>query len=221
MVHGIVIILLFGLLAVSMSFFVVMGLRQHRRTNALARAAHGAGMQFAPEDLFDVPRRYAGFALIGAGHSPRAHNMTYGRLGGRPIRMFDFRYEIGHGTRRLARHYGVVVAEGAADLPDLLMWHAEDAPLVPLPARQAPRRVARWTCVGDTAAAEKVADTCRPLGDRLASIQARDGSVMVCVPVQRGRRAYAVTPSDAAAVLGVLASAGPADPDGAPLQTPP
>jgi hypothetical protein len=119
--------LLIAVLVAAVISFVVMGLAKVRRSRSLARAAHQRGNRFFRDDPFDVPRRYAKFALISSGHSPCAHNVTDGRLGGRSARAFDFRCELGHGTRRITRHYSVLVV-GAAECPHrLLMWSDADA----------------------------------------------------------------------------------------------
>ena len=129
--------------------FAIGGWLQGRRRDRLARAAHEAGLLFSGEDPFDVSRRYADSALLGAGHAGRATNVTYGRVGGLPVRAFDFRYEIGHGTRRQARHYAVVAVEALGPVAPLLLWRWRDADLAPLAVRQATQRLGEWDARGE------------------------------------------------------------------------
>ena len=62
-------------LVASVAYFVVMGLRQWRRTRRMVCRADAMGFHFGPEDLFDMPTRFGDFALFGIGHSSRAHNV--------------------------------------------------------------------------------------------------------------------------------------------------
>jgi len=198
-----VISLLFLIVVAAFGWFAMRGLRQMRRARALARRAHGAGMRFSVSDPFDVPRRYADFVLMAGGHSPRAHNVTYGRLDGQPVRAFDFRYEIGHGTRRTTRHYSVVVAELDHELPDVLLWHVRDeAP--PSGAADARQSLGCWAQRGDEALATKLAGACRPLGERVVSLQTHGERLMLALPVRKARRDYALRVSEAGAVLDAL-----------------
>jgi hypothetical protein len=180
-------VLLIAILAAAIASFFVMGLWQIRRRDALCREATEAGLRFSPSDLFDVPRRYGRFALITCGHSPRGHNVTYGRLSGVPVRAFDFFYELGHGTRRSARRYGVVVAETDLELPPVLMWNDADAELAPLAARPGEGRLGCWSCSGDRRLAEALQEACGGLASAGASVQTSGHVLMLCVPIRRGR----------------------------------
>jgi hypothetical protein len=193
--QGLLAILLLAVPVAAATAFVVGGARQVRRRNRLARAAHEAGLLFSVEDPFGVPRRYADFAVISAGHGARATHVTYGRLGGLPIRAFDFRYEIGHGTRRHTRHYGVVVVEVEVPLPPFLLWSNRDGDLAPLAVRQAESESDGWSCRGEGAAwalAHLSGDLAReasgieavvPTACDVAEVRT---SLLVCAPVQRG-----------------------------------
>jgi hypothetical protein len=214
-VQAIVTILLLAVLAAAIVFFAVMGVAQRRRTRALARRAHAAGMQFAGDDPFDVPRRYADLALVTCGHSPRAHNVTYGRLEGLPVRAFDFRYEVAHGTRRVTRHYGVVVAEAGRELPDLLMWHDDDEAVGAMLSRETSRRVGQWACVGHSDLALRLSARCPALTHGRMSLQTKGGKLMLCARGRARGRRYAVALDDAADVLRAVVHdppAGEADP---------
>ena len=196
-----VIIVLLGVLAVAMAFFAVMGLAQVRRTKALARAANEMGLQFSSDDPFDVPRRYADLALISCGHSGRANNVSYGRLHGLPVRAFDFRYEIGHGTRRIARHYSVVTAEVGVELPPALIWHVEDEAVSPLLAGRPTAHVDCWACQGDAEFARQLAEACRALADYFVSAQTQGSIMLLCAPVRKGEHRRGLLMSQAAGVL--------------------
>ena len=132
--------------------FAIGGWLQVRRRDRLARTAHEAGLLFSAEDPFDAPRRYVRFAMIGGGHSGRAANVTYGRVRGFAVRAFDFRYEVGHGTRRQGRRYAVIAVEDLGAFPPVLLWRRRDADLAPLAARQTAGRAGEWDCRGDRAA---------------------------------------------------------------------
>ena len=180
-------LLLVAVLVAAVASFIIMGLMQIRRTRALAREAHELGLRFSPGDPFDIPRRYAHFALIGSGHGPRASNVTHGRLSGRPVRAFDFRYEAGHGTQRVARHYNVIVLETDGDLPELWMWNDNDAESAPLRSASGPRRVACWTYTGDGELAGALSEALEPLGPDGTSFEANSTGLMIFTPVRRGR----------------------------------
>jgi len=174
--------LLVGVLVVSVLSFAVMGLGRRRRVIALAREAHRRGMRFSGSDPFDVARRYAAFELIRSGHSPHAHNVTYGRLDGWTLRAFDFRYELGHGTRRLTRQYGVVVVETDVPCGPVLMWHESDLRHGPMAAWRSRQRQACWLCQGSQDLAARLAELCWPLAEHRVSVQACGSVLMFCLP---------------------------------------
>ena len=198
------VVLLIGVLAVAVGSFVVMGLGKLRRTRRLARAAHEHGMRFFPDDPYDVARRYADFAAISGGHSPRAHNVTDGRLSGRPVRAFDFRCELGHGTRRTTRRYGVVAADAQNESSDLLMWHDGDAELAPLAALDSGGHVACWSYRGPAALASRVARAAAGLAGACASIEVRGSMVMIAAAGKQAGADYGVPLTDVKAVLDAL-----------------
>lgn len=191
MLQIILTVLLVVVLTAAVVSFVVMGLSQIRRTRALARVAHKLGLRFSADDPFDLPRRYADFALIANGHSPHANNVTYGRLAGRLVREFDFRYEVGHGTQRAGRHYHVVVLETDRKLPDLLMWNDSDAEAAPLRCRGIDGHVACWSYRGNSALAAALADAREELADQGTSIEAGAGGLMVFTPLASRSASYA------------------------------
>lgn len=211
----ILVVLLLAAPVAAVIVFAVGGVLQVRRRDRLARAAHEAGLLFSAQDPFDIARRYAGFALIGAGHSGRATNVTYGRLDGLPVRAFDFRYEIGHGTRRSARHYAVVVVESPHPLAPFLLWRAQDADMAPLAARAPSGRLGDWDCRG-LGAAPAVAKLPPSLAHTATSIQAlpatelgqpgQSGTVLLaCAPVRR-RIPHLIRMEDVTALATALAA---------------
>lgn len=203
-VQTVFVALLVGVLVVSVFSFAVMGLRRHRRVAALARRAHQKRMRFSAADPFDVPRRYAAFELVRSGHSPHANNVTYGGLGGWAMRAFDFRYELGHGTRRLTRQYGVVVIETDLPWPGVLMWHEGDLQDGPMAARRCRRRHACWLCGGSEDLTRRLADLCWPLAEHRASVQVCGSILMFCLPGGGRWPDYTVGLEKIAPILGGL-----------------
>ena len=164
----------------------VLGLRQQRRTRRLARHAHNLQLRFASEDPFDVPRRYAAFGLMRSGHSAQAYNVIHGQRGGATVRAFDFRYEVGHGTRRLTRHYECLVVESPLPLASVVLWHQRDADAAPMESRQIDGAVGDWAYRGPDAQAVQMAQAFAGLAQQDLSIESQPGIVLVCGPVRRG-----------------------------------
>lgn len=176
-----VVILMMTLLAASISF-TVMGLRHWAHTKSLARHAHKRGILFSREDPFDIPIRFGEFAIISCGHSPRAYNVMHGQLGRWGVRAFTFRYEVGHGTRRTARHYGIVVVEMNCELSDVLMWNTSVDDQVPLEVRNSNGQVLCWSFVGSKKMADVVSSSALGLGEKGLSIQIRENYLMLAMP---------------------------------------
>jgi hypothetical protein len=191
------------LVAASVSF-AVMGLGKVLRRRRLARDAHQRGLRFFPDDPYDVPRRYADFAVISSGHSPCANNVTAGGIAGRTVRAFDFCCELGHGTRRLTRRYSVAVAETHLSQPSLLMWHAGDGELAPLAARDVQGQVGQWGFCGSRELAETVQAACRHLGHAQPSVEIRGSVVLIAVPVRRSIRQYALALDEVSGIIEAL-----------------
>jgi hypothetical protein len=194
------VVLLTTVLLAAVVSCAIMGLMQVRRTRALAGEAHKLGMHFSSDDPFDVPRRYADFALISNGHSPRASNFTHGRLAGHRVRAFDFKYEVGHGTRRLTRHYRVIVVETDRLLPDVLMWNESDAESAPVGAMTAQGRVGNWQVRGDMEAGSTLAHACGQLANGSTSIQTCVSALMLFSPAVRREGGYGIELGDAVRV---------------------
>lgn len=178
-------ILLTGVLLVAVVTFVVIALAQAHRTRSLRRESRQMGLRFSADDPFDVPRRYADFTLIGSGHSPRACNVTYGRLDGRFVRAFDFRYEVGHGTRRVTRHYKVIVLEATLPGLHLLMWNDDDTASAPLCARAVDGHVASWSYRGGGELAASLAHAQSMAAGQASSFEIGPAGLMIFTPARR------------------------------------
>lgn len=203
---------LIAVLIAAVVSFVVMGLVQRRRARVLSRSAHKMGLRFSGDDPFDVPRRYADFVLISCGHSAQAHNVTYGRLAGLPLRAFDFRFEVGHGTRRMTRKYGVIVIETGKESPPALMWNTRDSQCVPLEALRCQARVGCWVCRGEEALVRELGSAADPLAEDALSMQTRGSVLMMWMPAARAGRDYAARLGAAGAIAKALAGTVPAEP---------
>jgi hypothetical protein len=179
-------ILIVALTAAVVSFFV-MGLRHHWHGRVMSRYSNEHDLRFNRDDPFGIPLVYRRFALISCGHSPRACNVTHGRVAGRVVRAFDFRYEIGHGTLRVTRRYGVVVVDMETPDHNVLMWNDSDAQHAPLEVRQIDGHVGCWSFTGDADLAKTLAGHVGPLGADGLSMQARDGLLMLYLPA-KGRK---------------------------------
>jgi hypothetical protein len=207
-------IVLIGVLTGAVVAFLCMGIAKVRRTRRLAGLAHQRGMRFFPDDPYDVPRRYAGFAVVSGGHSPRANNVIDGRLEGRPVRAFDFRCELGHGTRRTTRHYAVIALEAERASEPLLMWHADNAETPPLATDCADGQVGQWRYRGSRQLAEAMAESCKLLDEAPANIEIRDAVLVVATPAREHARDCAVRFRQVEAAAGAWrgAAVGPHDP---------
>jgi len=182
--------LLMLVLGGSVLSLLAMGLGQVRRANRLARQAHHRRMSFAGADPFDIPVRYRNLALVCSGHSAHAHNITHGRLAGWPVRACDLRFECGHGTRRLTRHYSVVLAETDIDLPPLLMWHEHDQDNTPMAVRRSERQQGPWSCLGDERLGQLLTSPWAGDPPRPVSLQILGHVLMLCCPVTRRKDDY-------------------------------
>jgi hypothetical protein len=179
-----------AVLVAAVASFAVMGWLQRRRAGRLSRVAHRAGLRFTRDDPFDVPRRYADFVLIGCGHSAQANNVTYGRLDGLPVRMFDFRFEVGHGTHRSTRTYGVVVVEVEKPCQPVLMWNERDSLNMPLEAMQFDGRIDGWCFRGDPGTARVLGSVAGDLAEKGLSVQTLGAVILMWRPAVGAIRDY-------------------------------
>ncbi|MFP4104642.1 MAG: hypothetical protein ACLFVU_01005 [Phycisphaerae bacterium] len=181
----------FGLILVvvllgATTWFTAMGIAQVRRTRRMTRAAHQSGMLFFSKDPFDLPQRYGRFALMRSGHSPKANNVCHGRHAYGQLRSFDFRFELGHGTRRISRHYVVVTAEADTPVPEVLMWHEDDLEFAPLEIREGARGKGRWVCSGDDAMVETVSKVFGSDYPHELSLESHGQTLLACIPCPKG-----------------------------------
>jgi len=198
---------LLGVLVAAVGTFVVVGLAKVRRTRRLAGAAHRQGRRFFRDDPYDVPRRYGDFALISSGHSPRANNVTDGRLGGLAVRTFDFRCELGHGTRRTTRHYNIMTADVQGPAEGVLMWPDSDADIAPLAARDNDGRVAGWSFSGSRRLAGALAGAWAGGPGEEPCMEVRGSVLMVAAPAGRSAGRYLVSFEDVEPLLAAIRSA--------------
>jgi len=173
-------VILIGALGAGLLALAWMGVAQRRRRRRLARVGGRMGLKFSPADPFDLTRRYAGFVLASAGHSPRAENVLYGRYDRWALRAFDFYFEAGHGPRRLARRYSVIAADTDLPLPAALIWHAGDREHVPLRARGPAPRVGPWRAIAGGAFCRRLSEAFGAFAETPAHVQTLGASVLVC-----------------------------------------
>ena len=189
--------------------FMILGMRLRLRRRRLVQRCGARGLEFVSGDPFSAPRLFSDFALMSAGHSPRAENVAQGRCAGGRLQSFDLSYEVGHGIRRSSRNYTVVIVEGDHNLADVLMWHPDDAAGAPLRAAQAEQTAGPWVFRGDGATAERLADASGVLSDLSASVQVVRGALMISAPI-RSRGTYESLSAAAMDICGLLAAEGAA-----------
>ncbi len=173
-------------LLATVAYIVVMGIRQWLRARTLSRLAGELQLRFTREDPFDLAESLRDFALMNSGHSCRASHVSHGRLGEMPVRAFNLRYEVGHGTRRLTRHYSVIVADLQRDLPPVLMWNQHDAENMPADIHQVDRQVGCWACTGSGILADTVKDGVTALAEEGLSVEVRGRAAMLALPGRHG-----------------------------------
>ena len=181
-----------------------MGWSQRRRKLALARVAHEMGMMFSAKDPFELTRRYSSFVLASAGHSSRAENVIYGRYKGWYVRAFDYRFEAGHGPRRLVRRYSVIVSDTHLEAPPTLMWHEQDADHVPLAVQNPLARLGGWLVVSGRGFAPALAGAFAGFAAEAVNLQADRRWVMLCSARRWKPADFAARIDRAAAALGAL-----------------
>ncbi|MHC4561228.1 MAG: hypothetical protein ACYS8X_00480 [Planctomycetota bacterium] len=182
--------LLVLVLAVSVVAFVAMGAAQRLRRRQLAEHARLLGLEFSGGDPLEIPLCYGDFVLMAAGHSPRAENVSYGRIGPCRLRVFDFSYEVGHGIRRSTRLYATAVLQIGDVLDSVLMWHQDDLADAPLIVGHAGNVAGNWLYSGSGASAGGLAEACADLAELGASMQMWRDSLMIWAPTRGRGRPY-------------------------------
>ncbi len=179
-------LLLIGILGVVTLALVVMAASQWRRRVAWRQAATECSLKFSSQDIFDLVRRYAGFALMQAGHSAYADNVIHGKLSGWSFRAFDYRFEAGHGPQRVTRRYCVVAAETPLYLAGASVWRDVelDSP-AGLTSTAAPQET-DWGVAGDAEAAAMLTGCWPAEGSQAIWMQAAEGVVLFATPDRLG-----------------------------------
>ena len=185
-----VIVLLVGMLALMTGAFVFLGHQQYRRRHVVSEFVTQRGMEYRRTDVHRLAGGYEDLAVLSAGHARRADNVAWGRSGDFPMVAFDFRYEVGHGLRRMTRFYAVVVVDMRTTIAPVLMWHQADLEGAPLHAKLSDRREAPWVFSGDVDVAARLAAACKPLDELTPSMQVLDGVLLLCCPAQRSGQEY-------------------------------
>ena len=91
--------------------------RQRRDRQALAGLARRLDLVYAPHDPLDLPARYRVLAIFRRGHNRRAGHVIRGARPLGALCCFRYEYEVGLGTNRQIRRWGVAVVESDMDLP--------------------------------------------------------------------------------------------------------
>jgi hypothetical protein len=196
--------LLLCVLAIAVVSFLVMGVRHARRAQILAGFAYDQGLRFSREDSLGIVRAYRGYALIRSGHSPRASSVIHGHVEGRQVRAFDFRYEAGHGPKRICRNYHVVVVSGPSELPPAILWNVRDAAWTPLEVQPSTWRSGDWLCQGSDRVVQAAR---RRLGEELlemgVSVQVAGRDILLCAPAGRWSRRFLPLGASVEALVGI------------------
>jgi len=182
-------LLLIAILGVATLTLAGMALSQWRRRVAWRRAAGECDLKFSLQDIFDLPRRYAGLSLMQAGHSAYADNLIYGRLDEWFLRAFDYRFEAGHGPQRVTRRYCVVAAETQLSLAGASAWRDVELDSPAALLSMGPSPAAGWHAAGDAGVAAALAACWPAEGAKAIWIQANEGVVLFATPgrLDRGR----------------------------------
>jgi len=170
-----------SILVVAIIVFLVMALRQVRRSRLLARLAHTEKMRFASEDPFNTPATCGELEIMQSGHNPRACNVIHGYRNGVDLRGFDYCYEIGHGPRRMTKSFYVVLVHLTFSFDEAVMlWNSADSGKVPdmLPG---PGRVGQWYYRGPQRSAESLAKLYEPVAKGPARVEARGDWLMLAL----------------------------------------
>lgn len=171
-----------------MLWFAVVRLKQFHRTNVMARMANESGLRFSWRDPFEMPARYADFAVMNGGHSPRAYNVAYGMVSGAMLRGFDFNYEIGHGPRRMTVNHSILAYESETQMPFMAAWKFESFPQdkpAPLAAWCANSLANKWAYAGDGEILKQLLRHCGTLEKELVNIQCSHTTVMFVLSPRR------------------------------------
>ncbi|MCX5673692.1 MAG: hypothetical protein NTX87_01675 [Planctomycetota bacterium] len=102
--------LFFALVAAGIVALIIYGIMKAReRREAMARMAAQWGLQYYPDDPFDIPSRYAQFDLFDEGHSRSASNVMAGRIDGRDAILCDYQYTTGSGKNQSTHSFQAAI----------------------------------------------------------------------------------------------------------------
>jgi hypothetical protein len=169
-------------LVATVLYIVAMGIRQRRQARTLARLTAELSLRFSRDDPLELPEALSEFSLVAGGHSARASHVAYGRLDEMDVAAFNFRYEVGHGTRRLTRHYSMFLARVGHDLPPVVMWNTRDPDVTPVDMHRVDQHVAGWACTGSRILADIVKDTAGELAGKGLSVEVRHRQMLLALP---------------------------------------
>jgi hypothetical protein len=86
-----------GIIALVVVVFVFAAIKAKERRQAFEKMARELGLQFYPDDPWDIPTRYSQFELFNTGHSRRASNVLCGKIDDHDAILFDYKYTTGSG----------------------------------------------------------------------------------------------------------------------------
>jgi hypothetical protein len=95
---GFTLFVLFVVVAIVVVVFTSMAAKKRRE--ALAKVAADNGLEFSPNDPFDLPNYLAGIDTFNQGSSRKAENVIHGQWRGRKVIAFDYQYTTGSGKNR-------------------------------------------------------------------------------------------------------------------------
>ena len=96
------------------------------------------------------------------------------------MRAFDYRFEAGHGPRRLVRRYSVIVSDTDLDAPATLLWHEQDADHVPLAVQNPLGKLQPWLVVSGKSFAAALAGAFAEFAGEPVDLQADRRAVLLC-----------------------------------------
>ena len=104
--------LMFGAVATLIAVGIIYGIiKARQRREAMARLAAELGLQYYPDDPWDLPGRYAQFEVFNTGHARRASNVMAGPIDGHDVLIFDYRYTTGSGKNQTTHHHQIAILE--------------------------------------------------------------------------------------------------------------
>ncbi len=187
-------------LVLAIGGYIVMGIRRHVSMNDLKRHAARRGVQFSHEDPISILQQQGQFSLLSSGHSPQVCDVMHGRIAQQVLSAFDFRYEVGHGTRRMTRRYHVALLHLPHTCDDLLLWSQGDDSGCPLAVLGKGKTFGAWRYVGSREQAERLAALVQDVSLPAACLEVRGESLLMAVSNPRRRQEYTLWVDKALAI---------------------